>query len=187
MSLAGTRSVSPDAFQSESAAHQAGWLLSQTFWYPSSWCAPMLSAGADRSTHNQWTCRFYYLMRGHSKGPSSGSQFLFWTGSYGWSSRLWAAEGSLLAGRIGSRVTLAVGWTCGSVILTRRIARIGDLGSVLFKIDIFWTFLTRFQIILLIDCLNIFGQLGLWGKKPQTTKTRFLFFFFFLNEHPLLE
>jgi len=67
------------------------------------------------------------------------------------------------------------------------------MGSGMFKTGIFYTFLSWFEIILVIDCLNIFGQLGLWDKKPQTTKTSFLFFFlfffvvFFSNEHPLLE
>lgn len=101
-----------------------------------------------------------------------------------WSPRRWAVERSLLAGRSGSRVTLAVGWTCGRVPLTHRMQGLGiwvldylaEIAS-----EPFW----QFQIILLINCLNNFGQLGLWGKNPNH-KTQ-LPFSCFLNEHPLLE
>lgn len=100
-----------------------GWLVAVLpQWHPSSLGAPVLAAGAEQHTASEHLGSLIIWYKGPAK-PFCREAVSVPTESYGGSSPLWDGERSLLASRIGSRIMLAVGWTCGNVILTCRIAR----------------------------------------------------------------
>lgn len=112
---------------------QAGWLLSQLLWHPSFLGASVLAAGVEQHTVSEYlgSLIIWYKGKAHLFCREAVSVP---TESHWWSSSLWDGERSLLASRTGSRAMLAMGWTCGNVILMCRIARSLLLCCQLFKL-----------------------------------------------------